>query len=74
MNYTIDKQKALKKWSPILEALNVTDPEKREWIAEYAELHQMNENVSMVTLGNLQGMGSSCSSTTITNTGFCIWC
>lgn len=58
MNFIVDKQKAEKKWSPILEALHVSDPEKREWMAEYAELHQINENVSYATLGNVQGMGA----------------
>ena len=57
MNYIVDKAKAEKKWSPILEALHVTDFEKRSWMAEYAELHQLNENVSYATLGNIQGMG-----------------
>jgi hypothetical protein len=58
MNYIIDRQKAEKKWSPILEALQVVDTEKRSWMSEYAELHQMNENVSYATLGNIQGMGN----------------
>ena len=58
MNFIVDKQKAEKKWSPILEALHVTDPEKREWMSEYAELHQLNENVSYSTLGNIMGMGA----------------
>ena len=58
MNFIVDKAKAEKKWSPILEALHVTDFEKRSWMSEYAELHQLNENVSYTTLGNLQGMGA----------------
>jgi major capsid protein Gp23 len=58
MNFIVDKAKAEKKWSPILEALHVEDVEKRSWISEYAELHQMNENVSYGTLGNIQGMGA----------------
>ena len=58
MNFIVDKQKAEKKWSPILEALHVEDPSKREWMSEYAELHQINENVSYATLGNVQGMGA----------------
>lgn len=58
MNFIVDKAKAEKKWSPILEALHVSDPEKRTWMAEYAELHQLNENVSYATLGNIQGMGA----------------
>jgi hypothetical protein len=58
MNFIVDKAKAEKKWSPILEALHVSDPEKRTWMSEYAELHQLNENVSYATLGNIQGMGA----------------
>ena len=57
MNFQVDKAKALKKWSPILEALHVQDDEKKGWMAEYAELHSMNENVSYATLGNINGMG-----------------
>lgn len=57
MNFQVDKAKAIKKWSPILEALHVVDDAKMEWMAEYAELHSMNENVSYATLGNVQGMG-----------------
>jgi hypothetical protein len=57
MNFQVDKAKALKKWSPILEALHVQDEEKRTWMSEYAELHSMNENVSYATLGNINGMG-----------------
>lgn len=57
MNFIVDKAKALKKWSPVLEHLNVNDSEKRTWMAEYAEMHQLNENVAYSTLGNLNGMG-----------------
>ena len=58
MNLIVDKQKAEKKWAPILDALQIKDSEKREWIAEYAEIHQLNENVSYSNLGNLNGMGA----------------
>ena len=58
MNFQVDRAKAEKKWSPILEALHVQDEVKREWMAEYAELHSMNENISYATLGNVQGMGA----------------
>lgn len=58
MNLIVDKQKAEKKWSPILDALQIQDSEKREWVSEYAEMHQLNENVSYSNLGNLNGMGS----------------
>jgi len=57
MNFLIDKPKAIKKWGPILEHLQVIDDSKREWMAEYAEMHQMNENVAYSTLHNLNGMG-----------------
>ena len=58
-HFIVDKAKALKKWSPILEALKVKDEEKREWMAEYAEMHQLhiNENVAYTTL-NQNGMGN----------------
>ena len=58
MNFQVDKAKAVKKWNPILESLYVQDETKKEWIAEYAELHSMNENISYATLGNIQGMGA----------------
>ena len=57
MNLIVDKAKAEKKWSPILDALNIKDSEKRAWVSEYAEMHQINENVSYSNLGNLNGMG-----------------
>lgn len=58
MEFIVDKAKALKKWSPVLEHLNIDSVEKKEWMAEYAEMHQMNENVAYSTLGNLNGMGA----------------
>jgi len=58
-HFIVDKAKALKKWSQILEALKVKDEEKREWMSEYAEMHQLhiNENVAYSTL-NGNGMGN----------------
>jgi len=57
MNFIVDSAKAMKKWAPILDALKVGDEEKREWMSEYAEMHQMNENVGYATLNqNGQGM------------------
>lgn len=44
MEYNIDIKRALKKWSPILNALNVT----KEYIAEYAERHTMQESFPMI--------------------------
>ena len=58
MNFIVDKSKALKKWAPVLDTLRVEDEDKRTWMAEYAEMHQMNENISYSTLGNLNGMGA----------------
>jgi hypothetical protein len=56
-NFIVDGVKAQKKWAPILDALKVTDDEKRAWMSEYAEMHQMNENVGYATL-NQSGMGN----------------
>lgn len=58
MNFIVDKAKALKKWGRVLDHLQVTDIEKRTWMAEYAEMHQLNENVAYTTLGNTYGMGN----------------
>lgn len=56
MNFIVDGAKAQKKWAPILDALKVGDEDKRAWMSEYAEMHQMNENVGYATL-NQNGMG-----------------
>lgn len=58
MNLLIDSQKAIGKWKPVLESLGVTDPYRQKWMAEYAEMHSLNENVAYSTLGNLNGMGA----------------
>ena len=39
----IDKQKAINKWTPVLENMGVSS-ERTEWMAEYAEFHSINEN------------------------------
>lgn len=52
----IDSQKALKKWSPVLENMGVTDSERLGWMSEYAEYHSINEN-AYVNAG-IQGMGN----------------
>ena len=39
----IDKQKAVKKWAPVLENMGVSG-ERVDWMAEYAEYHSINEN------------------------------
>lgn len=52
----IDKQKAVKKWSPVLENMGVT-PERVEWMSEYAEYHSINEN-AYANASNVSGMGA----------------
>ena len=37
LNIQIDKKKAEKKWSPIIESLGVNEGYKKAWMAEYAE-------------------------------------
>jgi len=56
--FIVDNAKAQKKWKLVLESLNVMDTEKQAWLSEYAEMHQMNENVAYSTLGNTYGMGA----------------
>jgi len=51
----IDKQKAVKKWAPVLENMGV-DGDKVEWLAEYAEFHSINENA--YANATTAGMGS----------------
>jgi hypothetical protein len=58
----INKRKVTEKWSPIVEKLGVTDPSKKEWIAEYAEYHSINENVAYAQGVNVTGMGAVVSS------------
>ena len=58
MNLLIDNQKAVAKWKPVLESLGVQDPYRMKWMAEYAEMHSLNENVAYSTLGNMNGMGA----------------
>lgn len=52
----IDKQKAIKKWTPVLENMGVSG-DRTEWMAEYAEFHSINEN-AYVNASNVAGMGS----------------
>jgi hypothetical protein len=51
----IDKSKAIKKWSPVLENMGVTG-DRVEWMSEYAEFHSINEN-AYVNASNVSGMG-----------------
>lgn len=52
----IDKQKAVKKWTPVLENMGVTG-DRIDWMAEYAEFHSINEN-AYANASNVSGMGS----------------
>jgi hypothetical protein len=52
----IDKQKALKKWSPILENMGVLGEDRLDWMSEYAEFHSINENAYVNA--SIGGMGS----------------
>lgn len=54
----IDLQKALNKWTPILENIGVNkeDREKYSWMAEYAEYHAINENAYLNA--STSGMGA----------------
>lgn len=71
----IDNQKAMKKWSPVLENMGVSG-ERLEWMSEYAEFHSINEN-AYVNATNVAGMGNVVNpvlggpaGTTLTNTGW----
>ena len=52
----IDKQKALKKWSPVLENMGVAGEDRLDWMSEYAEFHSINENAYVNA--SLAGMGT----------------
>ena len=52
----IDKQKAFKKWAPVLENMGVVSEEKLDWLSEYAEYHSINENAYLNA--GIAGMGS----------------
>jgi hypothetical protein len=52
----IDKQKALKKWAPVLENMGVAGEDRLDWMSEYAEFHSINENAYVNA--TLAGMGS----------------
>ena len=55
-NIRIDKQKALKKWAPVLENMGVIGEEKLDWMSEYAEFHAINENAYLNA--GVAGMGN----------------
>lgn len=52
----IDKQKAMKKWSPVLENMGVAGEDRLDWMSEYAEFHSINEN-AYANASNVSGMG-----------------
>jgi hypothetical protein len=56
-NIRIDKQKALKKWTPVLENMGVIGEDRLDWMSEYAEFHAINEN-AYVNASNVAGMGA----------------
>lgn len=51
----IDKNKAMKKWSPVLENMGVSS-DRFEWMSEMAEFHSINENA--YANAGIAGMGS----------------
>lgn len=57
-NFKLDKNKALKKWAPVLENMGVRDEERIDWMSEYAEIHSVLENVAYANQGNVLGMGN----------------
>lgn len=57
----IDKQKALNKWSPVLENMGILDADRLEWMSEYAEFHAINEN-AYSNVSNTAGLGNISSS------------
>jgi len=54
-NIRIDKQKAYKKWAPVLENMGVISDDRMEWMSEYAEFHSINENAYLNA--GIAGMG-----------------
>jgi hypothetical protein len=51
----IDKNKAMKKWSPVLENMGVSS-DRFEWMSEMAEFHSINENA--YANATVAGMGA----------------
>jgi hypothetical protein len=46
-----------RKWSPIMDALKVTDPKMRLFMSIYAESFQLKDYISYNICGNINGMG-----------------
>ncbi len=57
-NFKFDKNKALKKWTPVLENMGVRGEDRIDWMSEYAEIHSVLENVAYANQGNVMGMGN----------------
>lgn len=57
-NFKLDKQKALRKWTPVLENMGVANEERIDWMSEYAEIHSVLENVAYANQVNVSGMGN----------------
>ena len=57
-NIRFDKNKALKKWTPVLENMGVRGEDRIDWMSEYAEIHSILENVAYANQGNVMGMGT----------------
>ena len=55
-NFRIDTNKAIKKWTPVLENMGVSS-ERVEWMSEMAEYHSLNEN-AYANAANVSGMGA----------------
>jgi len=53
----IDNQKAINKWTPVLENMGVKDADKISWMSEYAEYHAINEN-AYANVSNVGGLGT----------------
>lgn len=54
----INKKKVLDKWSPVLDKMGITESVRRDWMSEYAEYHNIHENIGYANLGNVNGMGA----------------
>jgi len=52
----IDTQKALKKWTPVLENMGIEDSDRLNWMSAYAEYHSLNENAYLNA--SISGMGN----------------
>mgnify|MGYP003334827276 CR=1 FL=1 len=44
----IDKKKTLDKWKPVLENMGVKDQSKLDWMSEYAEQHNLQDNTKQL--------------------------